>query len=438
MKNKVLSTIITTILASCYLFPFNVTLAAGLNTKMAMAGIALVLLAIQMTKKRDAKVDKHLFNLSIIAALFSLACLCAVVYNETYDYVYCTYIISMWVWIAGGYTLVRAIKWLHGNVSVQKICDLLIIVGVAQCIIALLIDRYPIVLNYLSYIASGIKDTGRWCEGRLYGLGCAFDVAGIRFSCILVMLAFFLCKTIKTEQYNPYRILWYWTAFGIITVIGNMISRTTIIGVALFLGYLTYFYVFGLSRGSDARRRLTNWFLIFLCIAIPIVTFYYQTDASFHQYLRFAFEGFFSLAEKGEWDVGSNDILWTMYRFPETAKTWIIGDGYINSAEVDPYYTGTHYLGYYKGTDVGYLRFIYYCGLIGLITFCIYFIAVYSSCASKFPKYRILFFMLLMVNFLVWFKVATDAFNAFAVFLALDIIDNMKAEEENLLTLENG
>lgn len=50
-----------------------------------------------------------------------------------------------------------------------------------------------------------------------------------------------------------------------------------------------------------------------------------------------------------------------MYVFPDNLKTWIIGDGYFNGPEdSDPYYTGEIWdIGYYKGTDVGYLRFIF-------------------------------------------------------------------------------
>lgn len=59
-----------------------------------------------------------------------------------------------------------------------------------------------------------------------------------------------------------------------------------------------------------------------------------------------------------------------MYVFPDNLKTWIIGDGYFsNPYNTDPFYIGTRSRGYYMGTDVGYLRFIFYFGLIGLSAF---------------------------------------------------------------------
>ena len=37
----------------------------------------------------------------------------------------------------------------------------------------------------------------------------------------------------------------------------------------------------------------------------------------------------------------------------------------------------------------------------------------------RFPKQKMLFFILLMLNFIVWLKVSTDIFQFFALFLAV-------------------
>lgn len=45
---------------------------------------------------------------------------------------------------------------------------------------------------------------------------------------------------------------------------------------------------------------------------------------------------------------------------PENTRTWIIGDGYCGDPNNDPYYIGPQPKGgYYMGTDVGYMRFIF-------------------------------------------------------------------------------
>jgi uncharacterized membrane protein len=70
-------------------------------------------------------------------------------------------------------------------------------------------------------------------------------------------------------------------------------------------------------------------------------------------------------------------------------------------------------------TDVGYLRFIFYFGLIGLIAFISYFIKVMGVCVRRLPQYKVVFVLFILVNFIVWFKVATDIFLVFALFLCV-------------------
>ena len=77
------------------------------------------------------------------------------------------------------------------------------------------------------------------------------------------------------------------------------------------------------------------------------------------------------------------------------------------------------------GTDVGYLRFIFYFGLIGLVAISAVMCKAVFICGRKFEAWRALFLMLLAVNFIVWFKVSTDIFLVFALFLMAD------REEEN-------
>lgn len=149
----------------------------------------------------------------------------------------------------------------------------------------------------------------------------------------------------------------------------------------------------------------------------------YHVDDTFKEDLRFGFEGFFSLWEKGSWEVASNEKLTNMYVFPDNLKTWIIGDGYFSSPrDTDPYFTGELVGGYYMGTDAGYLRFIFYFGLIGLSAISAVLIKSAMICYDAFKEYKTMFIALLAVNFIVWFKVSTDIFPVFAPFIALSAI----------------
>lgn len=385
---KLIKILLAGIAVSCYFFPFEFTFLPGVNTKMAMAGMGLVLYALDLAKGRAPQINKDGFQIALIAALVSLCGLASVIINNTNDYTYATYIVSMFVWLGGAYTAVKIVKWLHGYVSVELICNYLIGVCVGQCVLALMIDSIPSFKALVdSYVVGfdfvDVDMLNR--NGRLYGIGAALDVAGTRFAAVLVIIAVLL-QRLSESRYRSYMWL-YLLSFLFIALVGNMVARTTTVGVLVALSYwVASSGICELSLQKD-KMRVWKYALILLCVVLPIVIYLYSTNQQFHDNIRFAFEGFFSLAETGKWETNSNSILKTMVVFPDNFKTWIIGDGYFeNPYWSDPYYVGPNFRGYYMQTDIGYLRFLFYFGLVGLASFMIYFIKVAKTTVSRFPK----------------------------------------------------
>lgn len=427
---RILGMVLLTILTSFYFFPFEFTFLPGINTKMAMAGVGLILVIVQLARQGRSLINKDIFNLAIMAGVISLIGFFSVIWNDTHDYTYATYIISMLVWLAGAYVVVQAIKRFHGNVSVELICNYLVVVCLVQCLIAFAMTQYPPLKDLVDSFLGSTGFMGKM-KDRMYGIGASLDVAGSRFSVILVMIVYLLYKMATTDQKKYLGV--YWGIFIVIAVIGNMISRTTTVGVIMSLAYLCYItriYTFQMDLNM---RYMWGWFIGILLVAISIMVYGYHTNPSFQENLRFGFEGFFSLVEKGKWDVHSNDILKNMYVFPDNLKTWIIGDGYFdNPYDAEPYYTGPKWGGFYKGTDVGYLRFIFYFGVIGLVAFSLFMYKVALVCMNRFTAYRSLFFVILLLNFAVWFKVSTDIFVVFALFLCITDTEDQMAKQEPL------
>ena len=418
--------LIAGIAVSFYFFPVVFTFLPGVNTKMAMAGVGCLLFALDLAKGRAPQVNKNGFVIAIIAAVVSLCGLASVIINNTNDYTYATYIVSMFVWLGGAYTTIKIVQWLHGYLSVELIVNYLIGVCVVQCVLALIIDSVPSFKLFVHSYVIGfdfvqLDKLDR--AGRLYGIGAALDVAGSRFAAVLVMIAVQVQK-LSSSRYNSY--IWlYLGAFLFITVVGNMMARTTIVGVVVALAYWGLALVaFGSSMRKD-NMRVWKYMIGTLCVALPIIIYLYSSNQQFHDNIRFAFEGFFSLAEKGYWETNTNNILKNMIIFPDNLKTWIIGDGYFdNPYWRDPYYVGSYALGYYMNTDIGYLRFIFYFGLIGLTTFILYFFKVARTCAERFSRYTSMFMLVLAINMIVWLKVSTDIFLVFALFLCISKEDN--------------
>lgn len=426
---KIIGVVITTIITSFYFFPFEFVFLPGINTKMALAGIGLVILGIRLAKGQRPTINKDIPTITLYALSVSLISFFTAIYNSTNDYSFATYFISMWVWLGGAYTVTLCIKLLHNQLSVRLVANYLIAVCVAQCIIAFSMTLYePLKLFVDGFLGGEDAFMGK-AEGRVYGIGAALDVAGLRFSAVLVIIAY-LCTKIRHTEYERYMWL-YMLAFLIITVLGNMIARTTTMGAVLAISYWIISSGILWLKWDMGKNSLYKHLFVIVLIAVPILTGLYHTNPTIKENIRFGFEGFFSLAEKGQWEVSSNNILTEhMVVFPEDVETWIIGDGYAaNPENHDPYYTGPSFHGFYMGTDIGYCRFLFYFGLIGTLAFIIYFMKVTSVCCRRFTGFTFMFILILCVNLIGWAKVSTDIFLVFAPFLCISSEENDEYEE---------
>lgn len=421
-----------------FIFPISLEAWSGANSKMLLAVAGLLLLMKDLAERNTDFFNRKFAMLSILALLVSMAGILATAVNNTNDYTYSTYIISMWVWVFAAYAVVRLIKRVHGYFSPLLLAAYVAAVGIFQSLFALGYEYVPAFTDYINGARPGftmIYET----KGRMQGLAAALDPAGIRFAASLVILAYAAVNGYR-EKIGVFHTSYLIFAFILITLVGNMIARTTLIGSILGLFYWLVTGARALmssDRGMAARQVARVWrlFLPMLLIAVSYTAVRYSTDGHFRDNLRFGFEGFFSLAESGRWEVSSNEILKNMVVLPTTAKTWLIGDGYIENPSKggDPYYVGEQYSGYYKDTDIGYLRFIFYFGIAGLGFYVAYFIYAAEISSDYFPSSRSLFILLLLLNFIVWIKVSTDIFQFFALFIAAGA-DPARREEDDAQT----
>lgn len=428
---KFLVLILTGILVSFYYFPFFTTLLpSGVNTKMLLAILGILFFGYNFIKQRSIVVGKSAVVLSGYAIIVSIVAVISMTINNTPDDSYATYFISMWVWLSAAYAICYIIKSIHGELSVDIITNYLVAVCVFQCCAALIIDASPVVKMFVnSYVLQGQEFLDQSDVQRLYGVGANLDTAGIRYSLVLVLLVHSLIYRRNKSVYSLYiKIL----AYIIIIVVGNMMARTTTVGAIVSLIYLIYGTK--LFRRNLDKEHLAVWqsLVVFTIVTIPVIVMKYNTDVDFANKIKFAFEGFFSLVESGEWQVGSNEQLKGMFIFPSDLSTWVIGDGYFaNPKDIDPYYVGPLTGGFYMNTDCGYSRFIFYFGLLGLISFAL-FIGVSSGlCIKQFPQSKLLFILLALVNYIVWIKVATDCFLVFALFIAVGYLNDAQRDYEN-------
>ena len=414
------------IVTSFFFFPFEFTFLPGINTKMLLAAMGLVLFVARAAASRSASLDRDFFVLIIFASLVSLSGIISVVYNATTDLSYASYVVSFFVWLGGAYFVVSSIRFLHGKVTPLMVINYLAAICVVQCVIALLISRNPLVKDFVDSFLGGDGFMGK-LENRMYGIGCALDVAGLKFSCVLVAISFVVMNGLCQPKLQT---TIYWIAYLVIAVVGNMIGRTTSVGVVVSLIYILVHCIFYGYREFLKSHVLP--LLLLMVALLPLLIYLYNNSPKTREDLRFGFEGFFSLAETGRRETNSNNRLSDMFVLPDNPKTWIIGDGYFDNPYSDPNFNGDNPTEFYKGTDVGYLRFIYYFGVIGLISFVVFFLVAFWECALRHRKYAILFLMILTINYIVWVKVSSDIFLIFSLFLCIPS-ESDEGTEQNVI-----
>lgn len=419
--------IFTGVMVSFYYFPFEFSFLPGINTKMGLAVVGVAVAIFNLIQKKETSLPPNVFRISLAAILVSFIGLFSVIFNNTPDYAYATYFVSMIVWLSAAYAVCSLIKNVHGRLSVNLITIYLVCVCVFQSAAALVIDSNMAVKSFVdTYI---MQDQAFLNEvERIYGIGASLDTAGVRFSACLILLTYWI--NIHKGDLNKYQAIVALIAYVVIAVIGNMIARTTIVGVVLSILYVMM--TFRLQRVSYAFLRFFKYVIVVVAVALPLSIYLYNNNAQFHELSRFAFEGFFSLAETGEWEIDSNEKLKSMIVFPDNAKTWVIGDGYfVNPYKTDPYYVGYQPGGYYMGTDIGYCRFLFYFGILGLLAFSSFCISAARECITVLPEYKLLILFILLLGFVIWLKVATDVFLVFALLLC---VGNMREDSPQIET----
>ena len=251
------------LVTSFYLFPFSFTfLPMAVNSKILVAVFGVVAFVFRCIQRRALEVSQITLVAGLLAIVFSVWCLYSVTAANTYDMTYATYIFSFLTWMMGAYGVYAALKIGYGEVNMEVLIRFLALVGVFQCISAVMIDNNSAFSNLVDRFVTGNEYYRE--HNRMYGIGAALDPAGIRFSVILVMIA----HQFSTEKHVRENALYQTSdlvAFAVITIIGSVISRTTTVGVAMGIGYMIISLV-RLRRGGFITTNMVRVLFIFILV----------------------------------------------------------------------------------------------------------------------------------------------------------------------------
>lgn len=416
---KIIKAILAYVVSWMFFFPLSFTfLPDSINSKMLMAVLGVGFLWKDLVDRRSGFVAKQSVILMFMTAMmFSLICYATTVINSTTTADYTTYFVSMVVWWAAAYASYAMIRYAHGEVNIKLIGIYIIMLCVGQGLISFLFYVSHPVYTFFSQFFN-IQEATAKSGTRLCGLGTSADTGGIRYAVSLVFIAYLMLQSKASRK----ELVMYSICFCAIIVLGNMMARTTTVGALLALFYIIYK---AMGRNDNIRnaKPLLTLCLVGLCI-VPVFLLVNAIFPQAAELYEFAFEGFYNYIETGNWSTSSTNVLIEMWKiWPNTIKTWLIGDGLF----IDPNDSSL----YYMGTDVGYARFVFFCGLLGLSVFALFFAYIVRTLCERFPLHKELFILLLIMVFAIWIKVTTDIFFVFALLLCISQEDERGIQYEN-------
>ena len=435
--NKLPGILIAIIAASMFYFPVEFAFLPGLNTKNLLAVVGAVALLLSFVIRREFVMPKEIVVLLMLSCLVSVIAIISVTFNHTPEEAYTTYLISTLIWLLSAYGVCAAIRIVHGRLDFPLLINYMCAVCVLQCAVALMIRFIPAVQSFVdTYFAQGQDMLHRM--HRLYGIGASLDIAGTRFACVLASIPVYMY--INQGKLKPFRIFLLAMSFLFISAVGSIIARTTMVGTAMGLAYLGVILLRDVFSGEKSIKGKLSWtWVVAILIFIPVGVVLYLRNSEIRSLVRFGFEGFFNLVETGHFRTSSSDILINrMYVFPEETKTWLIGDGYFENSRNDINYLGdSTKLGFYMGTDVGYLRFIFLFGVPGLIAMMLVMLYATITAARSYTRYKWAYYLVFICGLIIWLKVSTDVFPFLALGIALGLLrdlvdhdDTVKEEQE--------
>lgn len=388
------------VLITCSYYSFDLAAwPSGPNTKMIVAVIGLLWFGYDALLRRNVQLPQVMVVGLLFAGLYSIINIFAIEFNATDDYSYANYVTTFLVWIFSVYPAIALIRLTHGAVTLPLITFYLVATTLFQCLTGLIMDNNPGFDEFNAKIVAWDMDFYDRI-GRIRCFSTALDFGGVRFSLVLILIMGMLGRD-ESVRKSKGAMFYLLLSFFVIAGIGNMVARTTTVGVVVGLVILVI-YMFGSGPRLGGSGYIIGLFFTTLGLVSVVGVYLYNTDEYYYNLIRFAFEGFFNLVEKGEFTTDSTEVLESMWVWPSDTKTWIIGSGI--------------YGDWAYGTDIGYCRLILYSGLAGFVVFAMSFVYYAYYFARKYPRYIWLFVAYLAMTFIVWMKVSTDILMIYVFF----------------------
>lgn len=271
---------------------------------------------------------------------------------------------NIFLYLFSAYLVIWSYRWAFGSFSFIGLLDRLVGVFLAQAIISFLFFFIPGIYEvYLSFLKAetnqGLFNKIGYLTKRLMGVGSNFFSGVVKYGYGLLILTFL--PYFKQSYFSTHRVV-YFGSLLLVTCAGLMTGRFFFIAILLIMVMYSSFspiYTFRLAF-KIIPIAVIGMLLIFFFISTLMESS--RTSLVFN----YVFELFVNYSETGELSTSSSDGTLSMYIFPDNISTWLFGDGKIQMSDGS----------YYMRTDVGYIRLLFYFGIISTI---VHFIMQFTS-----------------------------------------------------------
>lgn len=377
-----------------------VWLPFGIGTRIVLAILGLGLFLSKI--KGGLRFNKSFFSFIFILIGLSLISLFSILVNITNDYQFVGYPFSILLILLASYFTFNffLVKKEITSINCFKvISEGIVYVVLGQSILAFLMFLNPALANFFNSIQVFIElDVSKLEESlnlRLVGFGIKFFAFGIVNGYALILIT----SLLKNEEYSASKRTFLWISYLLIFIIGMMAARTTVIGFILSLLLLYNPFLKNKKLRPQVKSKTRIYLTLIILVFLFIVFNFSNIIDRINVLFEFGFDLFVSYFQSGSANSESLNQMSTMYIWPTEIETYLIGDGRFSG-------TGTDF--YYKGTDIGWIRLLYYFGIPGTLIYIFSHYFVIKKCIKNYSLYKNTFIIFLLYFGILNFKGFSD------------------------------
>lgn len=380
-------------------------------------GLSAIFVLIYLKKlfdsKRSKKIAYSIFSYLVIFSCLIVMAGCIPFFKHTYDYSY----LSNYLYYLGRIFILTGSLVLADNIKDYLLLTVRAICFYVICSLFLLIR--PLHDFYLTILVSSSLNSTRFEDFYSQDYWTRFGLQGFSgFNCtIMCSIGILYCCLLLVKGIESHKSVTTKIILTVICLIGNLMYGRSGFIVSMFLIALTFIY---LALRYGKFQILIILFIVFLVLSFIFVINEKQLEQI--PWVRWMFEGFFNYLDYGTFSTTSSSDLQSMYIRP-SLQTFFYGDGYYTVAGA-----------YYMGTDVGFLRPLFFFGIFGEILY--YSLLLPELHAIKFilRKHDYIFFDFLCLVFIICFEFKGEILLTFSTTLyslmGVSLLTNSKLSKE--------